>query len=205
MNIFRVLSPAIACAALMLAACQPGTPADNGATASEAPPLQGAKIGGPFALTDQDGKLVIDADFAGKYRIMYFGYTFCPDVCPTDMQTVGAALTMLDKSDPALSKRIVPIFVSIDPARDTPPVLKQFVSAFYPRMVGLTGSAAAIDKVAKEYAVYYAKGDPAPGGGYLMNHSRQAYLMNPAGKPLALLPTEQGATAVAAEIERWAK
>lgn len=184
--------------AVLLAAC------NRGSTPAEQPPLAGAAIGGPFALTDQDGHAVTDRTFAGRYRIMYFGYTFCPDVCPTDMQAIGAALGELDKSDPAVSARVVPVFVSVDPTRDTPPVLKQFVAAFHPRMVGLTGSAAEIARVTKEYAVYAAKGDASPGGGYLVNHSRQAYLMSPEGRPLALLPTEQGPQAVAAEIKHWA-
>lgn len=192
-------------ATVSLAACQPAAQQSAAQPTNASPPLAGAAIGGPFALTDQDGHAITDRDFAGQYRIMYFGYTFCPDVCPTDMQVVGTALTQLDKSDPGLARRIVPIFVTIDPARDTPAVLNQFVSAFHPRMVGLTGSAAAIAQVAKEFAVYYKQGDPAPGGGgYLMQHSSQTYLMDPAGKPLALLPTDQGAAAVAAEIRRWA-
>ena len=186
-------------AGLALVACQPAAKQPH-----QLPPLAGARIGGPFALIDQDGRAVTDRDFAGKYRIVYFGYTFCPDVCPTDMQAVGAGLSLLDRRDPALARRVVPLFVTIDPARDTPAVLKQFVAAFHPRMIGLTGSAAAIDRAAKAYAVYYAKGDRTAGG-YLMNHSSQTYLMDPAGKPLALLPTDQGAKAVAAEIERWAR
>ncbi len=191
-------------AALALTACN-STPTP---TSSAKPPLEGARIGGPFALTDQDGRAVTDRSFAGRYRIMYFGYTFCPDVCPTDMQTIGAALKLLEGSDPALAAKIVPIFITVDPARDTPAVLRQFVTAFHPRMVGLTGSAQAIDRVKTEYAIYSAKGDPAPGssgggGGYLVNHSRQAYLMGPDGKPIALLPQEQGPQAVADEIKRW--
>lgn len=185
-------------AAMLLAAC------GRNAAPAEQPPLAGAAIGGPFALIDQDGHRVTQSDMAGKYRIMYFGYTFCPDVCPTDLQAIGAALRLLDKSDPALARRVVPIFVSVDPARDTPPVLKQFVAAFHPRMIGLTGSPDEIARVAKEYAVYSAKGDASPGGGYLVNHSRQAYLMDPEGRPLALLPQEQGPQAVADEIKHWA-
>ena len=199
MNILRFPAALVPGIALALAACHPAP-----TKPAEAPPLAGAKIGGPFALTDQDGRAVTDRDFANKYRIVYFGYTFCPDVCPTDMQAVGSALALLDKSDPDLARRIVPIFVTIDPARDTPAVLKRFVTAFHPRMVGLTGSPAAIDRAAKEYAVYYAKGDSASGG-YLMNHSRQVYLMDPTGKPLALLPADQGPRAVADEIRRWAR
>ncbi len=196
MNIFRV-APWLA---LALAACQPAAPARQ-----ETPPLAGARIGGPFSLIDQNGRPTTNDSFAGKYRIMYFGYTFCPDVCPTDVAVIGNAVKLIDKSDPALAARLVPVFVTVDPARDTPAVLKQFVSAFHPRMIGLTGSADAIAQAAKGYAIFYGRGDPSPGGGYLVNHSRQAYLMDPAGKPLALLPQEQGPQAVVAEIERWAK
>jgi protein SCO1/2 len=182
--------------ALALAACSPAP------VAPARPPLEGARIGGPFALTDQNGRAVTDRDFAGKYRIMYFGYTFCPDVCPTDVQAIGAALKLLD---PALAARIVPIFVTVDPTRDTPAVLKAFVSAFDPRMVGLTGTPQQIEAVKKAFAIFSAKGDDAPGGGYLVNHSRQTYLMAPDGKPIALLPQEQGPQAVADEIRRWVR
>ena len=96
------------------------------------------------------------------------------------------------------------MFVTVDPARDTPAVLGRFVAAFHPRFVGLTGSPDAIARTAKEFAVFYSKGAPS-GGGYLVNHSRQAYLMDPDGKPLALLPTEQGPQRVADEIRRWAQ
>ena len=181
---------------LLLAGCHP-------AVQRGTPPLAGASIGGPFTLTDQHGRMVSDRSFAGRYRIMYFGYTFCPDVCPTDALAIGAGLKLLETSDPALAARVVPVFVTVDPARDTPAVLGRFVAAFSPRFVGLTGSPDAIARVAKEFAVYYNKG-PASTGGYLVNHSRTAYLMDPAGKPLALLPTEQGPQAVADEIKRWA-
>ncbi|WP_298671042.1 SCO family protein [uncultured Sphingomonas sp.] len=180
-----------------LAACSPSKPAER-------PPLEGARIGGPFTLTDQNGKSVTERDFAGKYRIMYFGYTFCPDVCPLDVQHIGAALKIVEKEQPALGARVVPVFVTIDPARDNPAVLKQFVSAFHPRMVGLTGTPAQIAAIAKEYGVYYARGKGGPGG-YMMDHSRAAYLMSPEGKPLALLPQEGPPRGIADDIERWAK
>jgi len=186
---------------LLLGACH----AAGDRAAVEKPPLAGAAIGGPFALTDQNGRAVTDRAFSGRYRIMYFGYTFCPDVCPTDVAAIGAAVKLLDASNPALAARIVPIFVTVDPVRDTPAVVKQFVSAFHPRMVGLTGSPAAVAATAKEFAVYFSKGTPSPDGGYLVNHSRQAYLIDTDGKPLALLPVEQGPQAVATEIERWAR
>ncbi|QNA85832.1 SCO family protein [Sphingomonas sp. So64.6b] len=184
--------------AALLAAC-------SGPSALPRAPLEGAAIGGPFTLTDQDGRQVSDTAYKGKYRIVYFGYTFCPDVCPVDVQNLGAGLRLLEKSDPGLGAKIVPIFISVDPERDTPAALKQFVSAFHPRMVGLTGSPEAIAKVAKAFAIYYKKGDPAPGGGYLMDHSRVAYLMDPDGKPLALLPQDGKPEAIAIELKRWVK
>ena len=181
---------------IALAACSP---------AAEAPPLAGAAIGGPFTLTDQDGKPVSDRDFAGKYRIIYFGYTYCPDVCPVDVQNIAAGLKKVEASDPKLGARIVPIFISVDPARDTPPVLKQFVRAFHPRMVGLTGSPRAIAAVAKEYAIFYQPQPKTADGGYTVNHSRQAYLFSPEGKPLALLSQDGKPEVIADEIRRWAR
>ena len=184
-------------AVLALAGCTPDAPVRA--------PLEGARIGGAFALTDQDGRTVTDRSFDGKYRLMYFGYTFCPDICPVDMQNVGAGLRLLAKSDPALAARVVPVFVTIDPARDTPAVLKQFVSAFHPRMVGLTGSQPAIDEAVKAYGNYAKKGEVTPGGGYMMDHMNAVYLMDPAGKPLALIPADKGPEAVAAEVRKWAR
>lgn len=193
MNFFRFVIPF----ALALAGCSstPATP----------PPLAGAKIGAPFSLTDQDGRTITDKSFAGKYRIMYFGYTFCPDVCPTTAQTIGAAMRALDKSDPALSAKVVPVFVTVDPTRDTPKVVGQFAHAFYPRFVGLTGNPQAIAGVARAYGVYASKGKATANGGYLVDHSNAAYLMDPDNKPIALLPTDQGAEATADEIKRWVK
>ena len=184
-------------AALLLAGCntQPATTQD--------PPLAGARIGAPFTLTGQDGKAVRDTDLAGRYRIMYFGYTFCPDVCPVDVQTIGAGLKALESRDAAAAAKVVPIFVTVDPERDTKAVLKQFVAAFHPRMIGLTGSVADVGTLAKAYGVYFAKGTPTAEGGYLVDHSRQAYLMGPKGEPIALLPIEGGAEKVADELQRW--
>lgn len=172
---------------------------------AEEPPLKGAAIGGPFALTNQDGRPVTDRDFAGKYRIMYFGFTHCPDVCPTDLAVIGQALRRFEKSDPDRASRVVPIFVSVDPERDTPPVIKDYVAAFHPRLVGLTGTPQQIAETVKRYGAYGSKEAPGAGGGYNVNHSRLAELIGPDGQPIALLPYEKGAEAVAAELERWVK
>lgn len=185
----------------VLAACSPTKPAAQNAQ----PPLAGARIGGPFMLTNQDGKSVSDRDFAGQYRIIYFGYTYCPDVCPVDVQNIALALHSLEKNNPALAARIVPIFITVDPERDTPAVLKQFVTAFHPRLVGLTGSPAEIKAVKDEFAIYSQAEAKRPDGGYIVNHSRQAYLFSPDGKPLALLPQDKTPADMVVDIERWAR
>jgi protein SCO1 len=191
----RLISLALAFA---VTACGAGESANKSLADA---PLAGASIGGPFTLVDGDGKTVKDSDFAGKYRIMYFGYTFCPDVCPVDVQNIGGAMKLLDKEKPELSAKIVPVFVTIDPARDTQKVVKEFTAAFYPRMVGLTGTAAQVDAAAKVYRVPYQKRETPTG--YLMDHGRQAYLMGPKGEPIALLPQDQSPQAIVTEIERW--
>lgn len=195
MNI-RAFSAAFGLA--LLAGCGAASPA-------EAPPLAGARIGGPFELTDEDAKPFTDRDLAGRWRVMYFGYTFCPDICPTDAQNIAGGLKRFEREDAARAARITPVFVTIDPARDTPAVLDRFTDAFHPRMIGLTGSEEAIARAAKSYAVYFRKGDGAPGGGYLMDHQRVTYLMDPQGRPVALLPADQSADAVAAELARWVR
>lgn len=182
--------------ALLLAACS-----SQGAP----PPLEGASMGGPFTLTDQNGHRVSDRDFAGKYRLIYFGYTFCPDVCPVDMQVIGAGLRRFEAADAARAAKVQPIFISVDPARDTPEVLRRFVAAFHPRLLGLTGSEAEIAQVAREYRVFYQRGEASPGGGYMVNHTRMAVLYGPDGKPITIVPTDHGPEGVAAELGRWVR
>ena len=181
--------------AMLLAGCGQGP--------SATPPLAGARIGGPFALTDQDGRAVTERSFAGRYLIVYFGYTFCPDACPTDMAAIGTGLKQVAATDPARAAKVTPVFITVDPARDTSPVLKAFVAAFHPRAVGLTGSQTAIDMVAKEYGVAHSLGPKAADGGYLVDHSRAAYLMSPDGQPIALAGADGGPAEVARTIERW--
>ena len=204
----RTMNDNVRVSTALLAACLLAgmpTACSQAPQATQPAPLAGAKIGGPFTLTDQNGRTVTDARFAGQYRVMYFGYTFCPDVCPTDMQTLGQGLRTFEAKDAAHAAKVVPVFVTVDPERDTPAVLKPFVGAFHPRMVGLTGSPSAIAAVAKEYAVFYQQQPPAPGGGYMVQHSRVAYLMDPQGKPIALIPVDKTPDAVAAELARWVK
>jgi protein SCO1/2 len=171
----------------------------------EEPPLAGAAIGGPFTLVDQNGRKVSDRDFAGRYRIVYFGYTHCPDVCPTDLATISQALSLFEKKDPARAARVQPIFVTVDPQRDTPDEMKRYLVAFHPRFLGLTGSPAQIADAEKKFVVYSQKGDVQPGGGYAMDHSRQILLQGSKGESLALLADDQGPQAMAAELEHWVR
>lgn len=155
--------------------------------------LAGASLGGPFTLIDQDGRTVRDSDFAGRWRLIYFGYGFCPDVCPTDLATMGRGLQAFEAQDAARAARVAPIFITIDPQRDTPQVLKPFVAAFHPRLVGLTGTPDQIAAVTRSFGVYarrVATGDPE---NYLMDHSAMVYLFDPQGRPVAFLP-HQGLT-----------
>jgi protein SCO1/2 len=172
------------------------------AAASPEPPLAGARIGGPFTLTDQNGRQVTDASFAGKYRIVYFGFANCPDICPTDLAKIGQAMRLLEKSDPAVAAQVQPIFISVDPERDTPAILKDYAAAFHPRLAALTGTVEQVETAKKAYAIY-AKKEPADNGTYRMDHQRIIYLMAPDGKPIAMLPHEKPAQAIADEIERW--
>lgn len=177
------------------------------------PPLEGARIGGPFTLTDQTGRTVRDSDFAGQYRLIYFGYSFCPDICPVDLQKLMRGLSQFEKADAARGARVAPIFITVDPARDTPAALKPFVARYHPRLLGLTGTADQIAAVAKAYVVTYNKVDGSSPDRYLMAHSQLAFLMDPDGKPLALLPLDDPATdpdegapdKVAAELAKWVK
>ncbi|AUN29965.1 SCO family protein [Niveispirillum cyanobacteriorum] len=137
-----------------------------------------ASIGGPFTLTTHDGRVVTDKDFVGKYKLVFFGYTFCPDICPTELQTIAQAMDLMGDS----GADVQPLFITIDPERDTPPVLADYVKLFHPSIIGLTGTAEQIAAVAKAYRVYYARsqGEPDPTQ-YLMDHSTFAYLLAPDG------------------------
>lgn len=181
-------------ALFVLAACSGG---------GAEPPLKGAAIGGHFTLTGHNGKRASDTNFRGKYPIYYFGFTNCPDVCPTDLAQIGQALRSFEKTDPARAARVQPFFITVDPERDTPPVLAKYVEAFHPRLIGLTGTPNEIAATAKAFAIYYAKQPVDGAGGYTMNHNRIAYLFGPKGEPIAILPAEKGAAAIAAELDRW--
>lgn len=185
----------------LLSACQfPPT----GADLAEAP-LAGAKMGGPFSLINQDGKAVTENDFVGKFRFVYFGYTFCPDVCPVDAQALGAGMKLFEKADRARAQTLVPIFITGDPKRDTPAVLKEFLANFHPRFVGLTGTEGEVDRVVSAYGGIITRQKPNAEGAYLVDHSRNAVLFGPEGQPIAILPQDKGPQAIADELAKWVR
>ena len=136
-----------------------------------------ATVGGPFRLTDQTGKTVTDADFRGRYMLIYFGYTHCPDACPTMLSDMASAIDQLPAKDRA---KLVPIFITVDPERDIPATMGEYAQAFGPSFIGLTGSQADITKAEEAYHVY-AKKHPLKSGDYAMDHSSILYVMGPDG------------------------
>lgn len=156
-------------------------------------------VGGPFSLIDGDGKPVTDQTWRGRYMLVYFGYTYCPDVCPTTLTNVAAAL---DKLGPK-ADQIQPLFITVDPKRDTPAVVKQFAAAFSPRLIGLTGTPQQIAEAAKAYRVYYAEHRTGPGpDDYSMDHSSVLYLMGPDGRFIAPVRADQDGAEIAAALTK---
>ncbi len=157
----------------------------------------GLSMGGAFAMQDQDGRAVTQADFGGTLLVGYFGYSFCPDVCPTELATIANAFDLLT---PAEAARATPLFVSVDPGRDTPEQLKRYVSNFHPRMVGLTGTPEQVAAMAKQFRVFYAKVERPEMSEYLMDHSSFVYLIGADGRVRALLRPQSSAEDIAAAI-----
>lgn len=195
----RSLAAATLALSLVLAACN----GSSDASAPGEPPLAGADIGGEFELTSSKGETVRWGDFDGKFRIVYFGYAYCPDVCPTAVQRMAQGLEQFAEASPELSEKVQPIFISIDPERDTPEVIEEFTTTFSKDLIGLTGTQEQIDAAVTKFRVFASRGEELDNGQYLMDHSDITYLFGPKGEPLATLPTNEGADAVQAEIAKW--
>ena len=156
-----------------------------------------AAIGGKFSLIDQNGKPFTDADLKGKWNLVFFGYTHCPDVCPTTLNDLSLALEQLG----AKGKNVGIVFISVDPDRDTPAALKSYVESFGGPIEALTGPADAVAKAAADYKVYYAK-HPRSDGGYDMDHSALIYVMDPEGRFTATFTPDDNADKVAARMKK---
>ena len=155
-----------------------------------------APVGGPFELTDQTGHRRTDADFRGKLVVLYFGYTYCPDVCPTELQSISLALDKLG----AAAEAVQPLFITVDPERDTPARLADFVSSFHPRLIGLTGSLADIRKTAIAYRTFFVKNSTSTPGDYSVDHTGFIYLVGKDGRYLGFLPPGSTPDAIADAI-----
>ena len=139
-----------------------------------------ALIGGPFSLVDHDGNPKTDKDFLGEWILIYFGFTFCPDICPEELEKIGAVIDKLDKME--LIPKVFPLFVSVDPIRDTPEKVKEYLKDFHPALIGLTGTSEQVDQIAKNYRVYYSQSKPDSDNDYLVDHTIITYLVNPKGE-----------------------
>jgi protein SCO1/2 len=159
--------------------------------------LLASAIGGPFRLVDQNGKTVTDADLKGKWSLVYFGYTHCPDACPTALNDISIAL---DELGPQRNE-VRPVFVTVDPERDTPEVLKSYVTAFDAPILALSGTPEEIAQAAKGYRVYYAK-HPEAGGDYSMDHSSVIYVMDPQGRFTASFTQENSPEEIAERLKK---
>lgn len=167
--------------------------------------LTGAAVGGPFTLVDETGRQVTSASFDGRWRLMYFGFTYCPDVCPVDAAKLAQGFAAFEKAHPDAAAKVQPLFVTVDPERDTPAVLAEFTNAFHPRLLGLTGSRAQIDDMLKRFRIYASKVPGVTEGSYTYDHLAVFYLMDPEGRPVEFIAASTAAPEdVAAMLEKHA-
>jgi protein SCO1 len=159
---------------------------------------QAAAIGGPFRLTDQNGRTVTEQDLVGHPSLVFFGFTHCPDICPTTLFDISEVMRALG----ADADRAHAVFITVDPERDTPPLLKDYLSSFDPHLSALTGDLASITAVAKEYRVYFKK-VPLDGGGYTMDHTAIVYLMDKEGRFVSPFSLKRTPQASAADLRRY--
>lgn len=166
--------------------------------------LTGASVGGPFTLTDETGRTVTSETFAGQWRLMYFGFTYCPDICPTRTGEIAEGLKIFEKGHPKEAARLQPLFVTVDPERDTPAALAEFTDSFHPRLLGLTGSREQIDAALKAFRIYAQKVPGTTPDAYNYDHLDVVYLMDPEGRPVQFIsgPTVTRQT-VAQMLERF--
>ncbi len=158
-------------------------------------------FGGPFSLIDQKGQQVTDKDFRGRFLLVFFGYTTCPDICPTNLQTMADALNKLGGAD----DKVQPVFISVDPGRDRPEALADYVGNFHPRLIGLTGSEKQVSAVARAYRIHRGKIKlpDMKAGDYLVTHTPTTFLMGPDGKFLTLFPHDSDAGTMAKVLGRY--
>lgn len=165
-----------------------------------------ASVGGAFQLIDTEGRVFSDQDLLGEFALLYFGFTFCPDICPDELEKVAEVVDLIEKQTAGVVK-VRPVFISVDPERDTPSKVKEYVREFHPRMIGLTGDIESVKKVSKQYRVYFSKTGEQGATDYLVDHSIIHYLVNPAGEFVTFYSksntAEQFAASVLEHVAQW--
>lgn len=166
--------------------------------------LAGSSVGGPFTLTDETGRTVTSDSFAGQWRLMYFGFTYCPDVCPTDTAKLAQGLKLFEAKHPKEAAKLQPLFLTVDPDRDTPAALAEFTDSFHPRLLGLTGTRPQVDAALKAFRVYAQKVPGTTPDSYTYDHLAVFYLMDPDGRPVQFLAGPAATPqAIADTLERF--
>lgn len=174
----------------------------NPATAEkpEVMKIAGADIGGPFSLLDATGKTITEKNFEGKFKLIYFGFTYCPAICPTELQKITKVLKRMEAEKPELAARLQPLFITVDPERDTPQVVGEYVKLFHPRLIGLTGSPEQIEAVKKSYRIFAAKVQQEGMNDYTVDHSSFIYLMDPKNELAGIYRTEDNADMIFEDV-----
>lgn len=168
-------------------------------SAQELTPVSAGNFGGPFTLTNHLGETVTEKNLNGQYQLIYFGFTFCPAICPTELSKMTDVLNQLGEE----GEKIQPVFISVDPERDTVPVMKDYIALFHPRFVGYTGTPEQIEDIKKKYKVYSAKVDDPSLTEYTVDHSSYIYFIDPDGQLLALYKIHDDADKITANIRKW--
>ena len=189
--------------AVLLASCSAEAPPPGPTT--DGVDMRGSTVGGDFTLTGTQGQKVAWDDFDGKYRMVYFGFANCPAICPRDVSDMSTGLELFEKSHPALAAKVQPIFITVDPERDTPEKIGEFVGNFHPRLIGLTGTPEETAAVARLFGASAQKEAPDQSGFYNVAHSTFVTLFGPDGEPLGILPTDKGPEGIAKELEAWVR
>ena len=161
-------------------------------------PIAGLEIGGPFTLVNHNGEKVTETTYSDSYKLIYFGFTYCPAICPTELQKMRQVMNGIPED---MAAKIQPLFITIDPERDTVPVMKDYVSLFHPRLIGLTGTVPQIEMVKKDYRIFASKVPTDDGDDYTMEHSSFTYLMSPDGHLLGMYRLKDTADDMVKDIQ----
>lgn len=175
---------------------------NSGAAKAGVMNVAGADIGGPFTLIDPSGSTVTEKNFDGQFKLIYFGFTYCPAICPTELQKISQVVRRMEEEKPELAARLQPLFITVDPERDTPAVMGEYVKLFHPRLAGLTGSPEQIEAVKKVYRIFSSKVQTAEMSEYTVDHSSFIYLTDPQNRLAGIYRMQDDAASVFEDVRR---